>query len=113
MWSGSVYARVQLESVLGSTSAPRPVENDFFKNGPGPFESNVRGRLGPVLTNLQPFAAVGDRLSPVSLVYLGTAMDSNMGPKPVGKNFFHKWPGGPREGQTDLSGPFGACFDQF
>ena len=43
---------------------------------------------------------------------LETVMESNMGPKPVKNDFFQKWPQTLWEGQTDLSGPFWARFDQ-
>ena len=36
-----------------------------------------------------------------------------MGPKPVKNDFFQKWPQTLWEGQTDLSGPIWARFDQF
>ena len=60
------------------------------------------GHLGPVLTRLAQF-----------LPGLETVMESNMGPKPVKNDFFQKWLQTLWEGQTDLSGPFGAGFDQF
>ena len=44
---------------------------------------------------------------------LETVMESNMGPKPVRNDFFQKWVQTLWEGQTDLSGPFWARFDQF
>ena len=40
-------------------------------------------------------------------------MESNVCPRRIKKDFFQKWPRTLWEGQTDLSGPFLALFDQF
>ena len=85
---------------------------EIFNSGPrhlGMVKRTFLGHLGPALTRFQP-----DR--PVLAQFplgLETVTECNMGPKPVKNCFFQKWPKILWEGQTDLSGPFWTCFDQF
>ena len=53
----------------GVNTGPKPVTNDCFKSGPGPFGSVKRpflGHCGPVLTRFDPFPAIFVQFSPIS-----------------------------------------------
>ena len=96
------------------SDGPKPGQKSIKKFPtvvPDPWEGS-NGLVGPFWACLDPFSAVLARYSPVSPPGLETVMGSNRGPKPVKDDFFQKWPWTLWEGQTDLSGPFWACFDQ-
>ena len=90
-----------------------PQKTERFKSGPRPLggiEWTFWGHFGPVLTRFQLFWPI---VAPFLPPGLETGMESSMGPKPVKTDFFQKWTQTLQEGQTDLSGPFRARFDQF
>ena len=109
---------------------PKNVKKGGFKSGPRPLgmvkQSNVpaNNRQPPSTANQQPPTATNCQPPSTANQQPPTATNcqppatanrqpAQMGPKTVKSGNFQKWPPTLKDGQTELLGPFRACFDPF